>query len=447
LLKRKLQIIPQTQLTSYIVALVIGILVGLKVIPANVTAILYLLLAVACIFKCIKRDVPGFLSLLPYLMYTEVFVRAFTRWVPYLTLEYLNITCFSILLINGVRLRKNHSIAFFSLVLYTAFELINNIYPDKAIIGRAILTNSFALLIPVIWASFNILNPAVINRFFRNIKIASIFLSAVVLAAHLTGKIDYGLYSNSDASNGMAPVQLSAYLGFACILFFLSIINPQELNNRLLNILLLAFSATLMLLTFSRGGLYFLGAVIALYLFYNRAKMGSYLKILIFIPIGLFIYMYVVNQTQGKILQRYEQEGTSERDVLASIGFIIFFEHPIFGVGTGNYNTTIYKEKLFPVESGAHNEFVRAAAEHGIVGIILYWSFYCLLFAEILRRKPIQKQYGMYFFVLFCLIIIHNGLKISIQPLILVVVIATPTIAYKRQRYVYDKELEERSVA
>jgi O-antigen ligase len=446
LLKRKIYI-PKSQTAYYITALVVGLLVGLKVVPPSATAIIYLVLAGVCIFKCIQKDVAGFLSILPYLMYTEVFVRAFTRWVPYLTLEYLNIACFSILFIGGVRLKKNHSVAFFPLVLYTAFEIINNIYPDKAIIGRAIITNSFALLIPAVWASYNVLNPLLINRFFRNVKVASIFLAAIVLAAHLTGKIDYGLTSNSDASNGMAPVQLSAYLGFGCILFFLSVINPQEIRNRIINLALLSVEAILMLLTFSRGGLYFLGAVIALYLFYNRAQMGSYLKVLIFIPIGLFVYMYVVNQTQGKIVERYKQEGTSERDVLASIGFIIFLEHPITGVGTGNYNTTIVKERLFPVESGAHNEFVRAAAEHGIVGILFYWSFYLILLAEILKRNPIQKQYAMYFFALFCLIIVHNGLKISIQPVILMLVIGTPGFVTKRQRYVYDKGLEERSVA
>jgi O-antigen ligase len=223
--------------------------------------------------------------------------------------------------------------------------------------------------------------------------------------------------------------------------------NPQEIKNRMMNIVVLAIVATVMVLTFSRGGLYFLGAVVCMFFFYNRDKLANYARILIFIPIGLFIYMYVVNQTGGKILARYEQEGTSNRDVLVSIGFHIFSEYPIFGVGTGNYNTTIVKEKLYPEESGAHNEYVRAAAEHGIIGIFFYWGFYVFLFVEILKRKQPQKQYAMYFFVLFCLIVVHNGLKIAIQPLVIMLAIGTPTLVYQTKKNVYNKELSEREFA
>lgn len=214
-----------------------------------------------------------------------------------------------------------------------------------------------------------------------------------------------------------------------------------------MNIGVLAVVATVMVLTFSRGGLYFLGAIVCLFFYYNRDKLANYARFLMVIPIGLFIYSYVVTQTGGKILARYQEEGTSNRDVLVNIGFTIFSEHLLFGVGTGNYNTTIVKEKLYPEESGAHNEYVRAAAEHGIIGIFFYWGFYIFLFLEILKRKKPEKQYAMYFFVLFCLIIVHNGLKISIQPILIMLVIATPTLLYRAPKNVYDRELSERQFA
>jgi O-antigen ligase len=212
--------------------------------------------------------------------------------------------------------------------------------------------------------------------------------------------------------------------------------NPEEVKQRLINIGILAFCTTVMILTFSRGGLYFIGATAMLFLYYNRAKMGQYFKFIFLVPVAFFIYSYVVNQTGGKIVERYEQEGTSNRDQLVKIGFKIFLDNPVFGVGTSNYNTTIVKEKLFNQESGAHNEFIRAAAEHGIFGVVFYWGFYILLFLNIIRRKQPQKQYAMYFFVLFCLIMIHNGLKISLQPILIMLAIATPTLLYKGQQNV-----------
>ncbi|MDB5248679.1 MAG: O-antigen ligase family protein [Segetibacter sp.] len=331
--------------------------------------------------------------------------------------------------------------------MYTFLEIVNNIYPAKPAITRPIIIQSLGLLMPVVWASYNALKPVTINRLLNNVKVASVYLAGIVFVAHMTGKINYGMFSNSDSSNGLAPVQLSGYLGFGCILFFLSIMNPEELAKRVLNITVLSVTATVMLLTFSRGGLYFLGAEVAIFLLFNRAKLGNYAKLLVLVPIGLGIYGYVVTQTGGKIVERYEQKGTSNRDVLVNIGFRIFEKHMLFGVGTGNYNTTIVKEKLFKEESGAHNEYVRAAAEHGIFGIFFYWGFHVFLFMEIWARREPQRQYAIYFLLLFFLIIVHNGLKIGIQPLLIMLAVGTPSLLYKIPKNAYDKELQETRVA
>jgi O-antigen ligase len=223
--------------------------------------------------------------------------------------------------------------------------------------------------------------------------------------------------------------------------------NPEEVKTRLLNVILLGFTATVMVLTFSRGGLYFLLAIVGLFLYYNRAQMASYFKFLFLVPVALFIYSYVVKETGGKIVERYEQEGASSREILVSVGFELFLRNPVTGVGTGNYNTRIVKEKLFFVESGAHNEFVRAAAEHGVIGLVLYWGFFLVLFLNIIRRRQPQQQYAMYFFVLFCLITVHNGLKISLQPFLLMLAIATTSLVYHKKRPVELRELPKRALA
>ncbi|MDQ6812887.1 MAG: O-antigen ligase family protein [Bacteroidota bacterium] len=444
---RRLVIDSESLIARYIAAFVFGILIGLKIIPVPVVVGFQILFAVICAVQSLKGNLNGFFTWVPFAIYTEVYVRGFARWFPYLAMPYLYIFCFLTLFFTVPRLKKPHSNAWIFLVIFTFLEIANNIYPDKAAIGRQILTQSFALLFAVVWASYHVLSPVLINKLLANAKLAAVILAGVVFAAHLTGKINYGLYSNSDSSNGLAPVQLSGYLGFGCILFFLAIMNPQDLKDRTLNIILLSVVLTVMVLTFSRGGLYFLGAVIALFFFYNRNKLASYARFLIFIPIAIFIYLYVVNQTGGKIVARYQQEGTSNRDVLVNIGFKIFSEHLLFGVGTGNYNTTIVREKLYPEESGAHNEFVRAAAEHGIIGIFFYWGFYVFLFLEIRKRKEPQKQYAMYFFALFCLLIVHNGLKISLQPLVIMLVVATPTIIYQPRQHVYHKKRSDTEFA
>jgi O-antigen ligase len=438
----KLRIIKNAYIWHYVVALVIGILTGFKFIPPNIVAFGYFGLIGLLTFRAAQGNVPAFFSVLPYAIYSEIFVRAYDKWVPYLSLQYAFIVCFFLLIIRS-GIKKCHFKAYGLLVLFTVLELTNNIYPYRIDISRSIITNSIALLMPVIWASYYTLSPIVINRLLRNIKIASIYLAGIVYVAHISGGIDYNGLSNSTASNGLAPVQLSGYLGVACVLFFLAIMNKEESRTRWLNMILLAFAGTVMVLTFSRGGVYFLGAIVATYFYYNRARSSNYVLFIILVPVALIAYNIVVNQTQGKIIERYQQEGASNRGVLAEIGFKIFENNPLIGVGTGNYNTVIVKENLFGVESGAHNEFVRSAAEHGIIGIILYWGFFIALFVNVLRRRQPHQQYAMYFLILFCMIVVHNGLKISLQPVLLMLTIASPNLFKVSKKNVYSTTYRE----
>jgi O-antigen ligase len=133
-------------------------------------------------------------------------------------------------------------------------------------------------------------------------------------------------------------------------------------------------------------------------------------------------------------VERYQEEGSSGRDRLVEAGWTLFESEPLTGVGTGNFNSKVKTLGLYGVESGAHNEFIRIAAEDGILGIVAYGCFYILLFYEILHRNKIQREYAIYFLLFFCLISIHNGLKISLQPLLLTLAVATPSLIRIRKK-------------
>ena len=413
------------------IAFGVGILIGFKTLPPNFVGFMYVFVLAVALIKCLQKDVVGFLTWFPYAMFTEIFVRKKVLWLPYLTLQYFIIGCFTILLLSGARGKRLHFNGMFLFLLFAALEIVNNVYPNRVIVSRAIITQSVAVLIPLIWASFTILSSEQVLKFLTHIKIAGIYLTGIVVVAHLTGGIDYGHQSSSDASNGLAPVQLSGYLGFVCVLFFFSVMNVEEAANQWINLGLLSLVTIVMALTFSRGGIYFLGGLVGAYFVYNRSKMGNYFKFLVLIPIAAIVYYSVVETTGGKIVERYELEGSSGRDKLVEIAFKIFSNNLILGVGTGNFNTEILKQNLYGVESGAHNEFARVAAEHGIIGMFLYWGFFLFLFLDILKRRQPQQQFAMYFLILFCLIVVHNGLKTSIQPMILMLAVGTSSVVYK----------------
>ncbi len=420
----------------YMIAFGFGIAVGIKMISPNVTAFIYLSILVVSLVKAIQKDIAGFFTWFPYAMYTEILIRKKAMWIPYLTLQYFMIVAFAILILSMKRGNRYHFRGMPILILFILLEVVNNIYPNKINTSRAIITNSLAILMPVIWASYNIFSSQQIFKLLSHIKIAGVYLTGIVVVAHITGGIDYGHQSSSEASNGLAPVQLSGYLGFVCILFFFSVMNVEEARQQYMNLALLGLVTTIMALTFSRGGIYFIGAIVGVYFIYNRSKIGNYFRFLILIPIGAIVYYSVIETTGGKILERYELEGSSGRDKLVKVAFEIFSNHLIIGVGTGNFNMEIVKQNLYGVESGAHNEFARVAAEHGIVGIFLYWGFFFFLTLDILKRRQPQQQYAMYFLILFCLIVVHNGLKISIQPILLMLAVGTSSVVIKQKNAV-----------
>ena len=414
---------------KYAAVFTFGMLMGFRIFPGPVVAGLYIAIAAYCLWVGIKEQFEKLFIFLPFLCYTEPYMRGYVRSVPYLGLQYLFLAIFGYLTIKHLRDKKPHSNGFILILAFALVELLNGLFPNDPLDLRPVLINSFSLIITMIWASFNTLSPKLILRLLTYVKMASIYLTGMVLVAHLQGSISYNTESNYDSSNGLAPVQLSGYLGWGSILLLFSFLNPEEEKYRILNLVMFIICCTVMILTFSRGGLYFLGVIMVCYLYFNKANFASYLKLLLFAPVGFLIYFLVVLQTGGAIVKRYEKKGSSNRDLLIEAGYKIFLDNPIIGVGTSNYNQEIVKRKYFNQKSTAHNEFVRSAAEHGITGVILYWGYFIYLFFEVLSRHGTKKMFSFYFLLLFCLISVHNGLKVSIQPLLIMLAIANPDVS------------------
>jgi len=420
-------------IASYSLAFLIGIGVGFRTFP-DFIGLIYFLIALVCIFLAFQNNLKVLFSVLPYLIYTEMYIRAYVPKIPYLFLPYLFISIFLVLIIRSGTNVRLHSRVFIFLIFYLVVELISSTRSNNPDVARGILVNSVLLTVAVIWASYNFFSPIVVYDILNNIKYASIYLCGVVLAKYILGDVYYSGHSGSEGTNGLAPVQISGYLGFSCTVFFFSIMSEFERKKILINLVLFSVCATIMLLSFSRGGVYFIGVMMVLYFFFNRTAIKSYFSLLLVAPFGLMIYYAASETTNGLIEKRYEQEGSSGRDLLVKAGWTIFMSQPLVGVGTGNYNSEIKEQALYSQESGAHDEFIRVVAEDGLLGIITYWMFFIVLFINILARSKIQREYGVYFLVFFCLVIIHNGLKISLQPFLLTLAVATPNVMLAKKK-------------
>lgn len=435
---------------KYAIVFVAGLFIGYGMVPKPVMTVLYLGGIAVCAWFGLREKFEKFFSLLPMLCYTEPYIRGYIKNIPYLGMQYMFIGVFGWFILKNIRKLKPHTNAYLCMVFFAALELLQSLFPDDSSRIKDILGPSISFIVIIIWSSFNRISPQLMHRLLTYFKIATVYLAGMVLVAHLKGNISYEhVESNLESSNGLAPVQLSSYLGFGCILFVISVMNKEEAKYRILNLSLFVLCSTLMLLTLSRGGLYFVVIITALYMFFNKASFKSYFKFILFIPLGWGIYNYVVKQTGGAIVKRFEEKNASHRGDLVLIGFRIFGDDPIIGVGTSNFATQAYYRKYYYQISTAHNEFVRAIAEHGIFGFV-YWIFFIWILYDILQRHGPNKEFAVYFFVLFILTVIHNGLKISIQPLLMMMVIANPNVMHvkwKQSKQMIASKFKQSSVA
>ena len=146
--------------------------------------------------------------------------------------------------------------------------------------------------------------------------------------------------------------------------------------------------------TFSRGGFLSLCVVAGLALFWRRPPVVAILTgiLIIILAIPLLPPSYAARmETMTDIFKRSEVDIKSEvsfRGRVSEIGvaWLMLRDHPLTGVGAGNYNTEYlsYSRQLGwdprNEERGAHNLYLEVAAEQGLIGLmILIYILYSLI--------------------------------------------------------------------
>jgi O-antigen ligase len=415
---------------AYLIFGLIGVIIGFRILPEIVLVSIIILFSLFILWQFSKKEVIYPISNLTYLFLIEPFVRVYLPLLPYLFLQY-----FMIILLIVYQFNKEHKnktlfiwLVFFLIVIL--FELLNTARTLDIRFTRSVILNSLTLLCFIILGTQVNLNIDNLKKLFKNLSYAGFMLTGIVAVAHFQGNINYSLASNFESSNGMAPVQLSFYLSFTLVVTYLYYLKFDNNSNRIMYYAIIAIQSTIMILTFSRGGLYFFILIFALINFESLIKskisLSYVLGLFLLVPIGLYIYNYTLSVTEGAVAERYADEGTSNRDVLVEVGIEIFKDNPLFGIGTGNFNLVAMDTKYFGSISGAHNEFVRILAEHGFFGFSFYILFFLTLFYHILKYRRIIP------FVLIPIIMIlafnfgaiHNGLKLSLQSFTIFIAIA-----------------------
>ena len=132
------------------------------------------------------------------------------------------------------------------------------------------------------------------------------------------------------------------------------------------------------------------------------------------------------NFTEGMLDQRYsnltsivnQEEGTiSGRAKIMALDFEIFIDNFLMGVGPGAAGDLRWKYG-FGMRVGAHSEFTRMLAEHGLLGLISLLSILLLSYIEYKKRVDYNRVFLASMSLFAILTMFHSAFRIALPGFI-----------------------------
>jgi O-antigen ligase len=253
--------------------------------------------------------------------------------------------------------------------------------------------------------------------------IGSTTLSLVSVSAIFGGGVRWSTQSNFGATGGMGPNQIGMILSFGAIsAWFVHQLSRSHIVKMTM-LAVIGMHALGCVATFSRG------TMAALVLSFGLAQLPKALKSpLTWIP-GAILSVLVIggafwvisDVSKGKLTKRFQKAGFSNRDTIATGALEIWADNPFLGIGTGNfYGESVARNIVHGEETGTHNELLRAVAEHGLIGAILYVAFAFAATYRVARgRQGFPRTMGLVWVFLWFYSESYNALKVNAQSVVL----------------------------
>lgn len=245
-------------------------------------------------------------------------------------------------------------------------------------------------------------------------------------------------YSFYDVDNILMNVHLgSSY--YSLYMLPLVLIYPSKIGKTCWTIIisLAVFSSV------KRGGVLALALAMLAYIITNQlvSKQGKFTKIIIgfcILTAFIAIFAYIGTMGDNNIFERFESiqedNGSGRTDVWTEAWRLIN-NQGIFTYFVGNgFNTVVHNSRYV---LSAHNDYLEAWFDFGLIGMLLYIISLCLLFKDIFECLKTKKEYAPAMSVLGALIIVLTMIShIAIYYWFNVIVLC---IAYFEGRYNREK--------
>lgn len=266
------------------------------------------------------------------------------------------------------------------------------------------------------------------EKVFRNVAwalvVAGIFMGTISVFQYFTGAYSndfwgFGQTSLSSIVGNSESYRISgpfsdpnAYAQLIAVLVPLALDRLMSARSniaRLIAAWALVVCSLTVIITFSRGGFLSLVAVLGIYAIWKGLSFGNWVLISTLILIVVFLLPAQYTERLGTLTSFLPGSQSSQSDVSFVgrmseniIGFRMFLDHPILGVGVKNYPVYYieYSRNLGldqrRTERSPHSLYLEVAAEQGIVGILVFSVLLYNVFNGLLFAKRTFKQLQSY---------------------------------------------------
>ena len=255
-----------------------------------------------------------------------------------------------------------------------------------------------------------------------NILFITLFIEmAIGYYQHLTNEfVNLGVFTNSapgqvDRRIGSEVImavtgttggsdRFASYLIMMIPLVISTVISRSNIINKTCMTIMMIGCIALLVFTFSRGG--WIGFCVGifqflvLFLFIDKDKFKSLLKIIsVFLLLSIILIIY-----KDYIYLRFSGEdygSAQSRITMMQIAFRMIKANPIIGVGINNYTNAMSAYDNTGYTLGfyhpVHNVYLQLAAEIGILGLLCFLGFICILYVKsISSLKNIDRFYHIH---------------------------------------------------
>ncbi|MFA4932988.1 MAG: O-antigen ligase family protein [Candidatus Omnitrophota bacterium] len=197
-------------------------------------------------------------------------------------------------------------------------------------------------------------------------------------------------------------------LPFIAVTFYMSLTE----RNGILKLILIGITTAVffaLLSTVSRGGIIGLGGMLLILILKSKKRIVTIISVCILAVIFTNTMPQNLRERFSKTQVTANARGIGDGDIdsttrrynLAQAGWRIFLNHPVFGIGIGNY---YYENRFYaPVHPGrAHNMYLEIMAELGLIGILLFLGIIFHTFKSlnrIIKANNIFSGYARGFYI------------------------------------------------